>query len=421
VARTRSSQFGGIAFLTVSLFAANLVAQPSVPDAGVPEADDQVYALVQSGNTVYVGGRFTAIGGVPRNRLAAFDATTGAVDPNWDPDIGGGTDPFVLALVIEGDRIHVGGRFTTVNGGIARNNLAAFELAGGGNTDQVDAAWDPNVADRVYALVSTGALIYAGGDFNFVNGGTARNSLAAFTPADGINAGIADAWDPDAGVSGSVHSLCIDGGTMYVGGRFGSMGGTPRNRLAAIDLATGTADAAWDPSVSADFVLTLAVAGSRLYAGGLFTTVNGGVARNGLAAFELANGVNTGAVDSSWDPDLSGGLEIIYSLLITGSRVHIGGDFTTVGGTTTRNSAAIFSLADGVNPPVLDPWDPSFTEGVGISAAMTSVNAFLPSGANGLFAGGNFTKVGGVAHNFLVGFGSTVGGVTAVRRAELYR
>jgi hypothetical protein len=392
------------------------LAQPSVPDAGVPETDNVVYALVQSGNTVYVGGLFTTIGGLARNRLAAFDATTGAVDSSWDPDIGGGTAPAVRALVVEGGRIHVGGRFTTVNGGIARNNLAAFELANGVNTGQVDAAWDPDVTGGtaiVSALATDGSLIYAGGVFTTVNGATGRNGLAAFPIADGISTGTATAWDPDLGGGLALAwDIEVDGSTVYVGGSFTTVnaGATARNNLAAVDAATGLADAAWDPDItggSLPAVQALAVDGSRLYAGGKFTTVNGGVARNNLAAFELANGVNAGAVDAAWDPGVSILSDGVRALHVAISKLYVGGNFTTVSG-VTRNSAAALSLADGASPAVLDSWDPSMS-GAHLSGptSMTSVYSIISS-ASGLLVGGDFTEVGSVAHDSLVGFASTV-------------
>jgi len=41
---------------------------------------------VAAGGTVYAGGSFTAIGGQPRNRLAALDAATGTATA-WDPNV----------------------------------------------------------------------------------------------------------------------------------------------------------------------------------------------------------------------------------------------------------------------------------------------------------------------------------------------
>ena len=46
-------------------------------------------------------------------------------------------------------------------------------------------------------------------------------------------------------------------------------------------------------------VVTLALSPTRLYAGGLFTTVNGATARSRVAAFDLA----TGVADPAFNPN----------------------------------------------------------------------------------------------------------------------
>ncbi|GIW09479.1 MAG: hypothetical protein KatS3mg061_0536 [Dehalococcoidia bacterium] len=74
--------------------------------------------------------------------------------------------------------------------------------------------------------------------------------------------------------------------------------------------------------------MALAVSGSTVYVGGLFTSV-GGQARNYLAALDAATGNVT-----SWNPNANGS---VYALAVSGSTVYVGGDFTSVGG-QARNS-----------------------------------------------------------------------------------
>src|SRR5437867_800915 len=64
-----------------------------------------------SGNTVYVGGQFTSVGGRSQVGIAALDATTGLATP-WSPSVGGA----VLAIAVSGNTVYVGGEFTTVDG-----------------------------------------------------------------------------------------------------------------------------------------------------------------------------------------------------------------------------------------------------------------------------------------------------------------
>ena len=87
-------------------------------------------ALALHGSTLFVGGRFDTIAAEPRANLGAIDATTGAVLP-WNPDVRGGfSHPFdvVSALTVTDDVLYVGGRFTRL-GGYPSRGFAALALA----------------------------------------------------------------------------------------------------------------------------------------------------------------------------------------------------------------------------------------------------------------------------------------------------
>ena len=182
----------GTAIISIVLAAGQVSALPEQPDANVPETSSTVFAIVQSGNVIYLGGDFAEIGGVSRRGLAAFDATTGEVDSNWNPKVLGR----VYTIVVYGGKVYAGGDFSKVSGTIIRNHLAAFELAGSGKAGLVDPDWNPNITgsryDDVYALVvdGTNERVYAGGAFKTVNGSVARHRLAAFELAGESKAGL---------------------------------------------------------------------------------------------------------------------------------------------------------------------------------------------------------------------------------------
>jgi len=92
-------------------------AQAIRPD--IPSTNGTVNATAVSGNTLYIGGNFTMVRGLPRNHLAAIDIPTGSVLA-WDPNANGA----VHALAATGLTVFAGGAFTTV-GGQPRNLLAA--------------------------------------------------------------------------------------------------------------------------------------------------------------------------------------------------------------------------------------------------------------------------------------------------------
>jgi hypothetical protein len=80
-----------------------------------------------------------------------------------------------------------------------------------------------------------------------------------------------------------VRGLALGGGSLYVVGDFGKIGTTTRKFAAALDPASGALQS-FNPVLSAKaYAVELSPDGSRVYLGGVFTTV-GGQARNHLAA-----------------------------------------------------------------------------------------------------------------------------------------
>src|SRR5215210_9594417 len=92
----------------------------------------KVFAVVRSGDYVYVGGKFTrarqsAAKGARSflaTNVARFDADTGVGDPTWTPDVTGAdmTKTRVYALAATGGKIWIGGKFEAVDG-LSRQNL----------------------------------------------------------------------------------------------------------------------------------------------------------------------------------------------------------------------------------------------------------------------------------------------------------
>jgi hypothetical protein len=330
-----------------------------------PGAGNTVNAIAVSGSTVYVGGQFTTIGGQTRNYLAAI-GTDGSLQ-SWNPN----ANTTVNALAVNGTTVYAGGLFTSI-GSTARNRLAAI------GTDGSLQSWDANANDIVYALAASGSTIYAGGNFTcFGNcpSGTenvdkwTRNRLAAIGTDGSLHS-----WNPIA--NGTVHALAVSGSTVYAGGVFTSIGGTTRNRLAAIH-ANGTLLLAWNPNADGT-VNALAVSGTNIYAGGSFTTI-GGQTRNKLAA------IDTDGSLQPWDPNADG---TVRALAVSGSTVYVGGEFTSTGGAPRNRLAAIDT--DGS----LQSWDPN------VGGVSPSVLALAVIGST-VYAGGTFTTIGGQTRNNL--------------------
>jgi len=316
------------------------------------DANSSVSALVVGGDSVYVGGDFTTIGGKDRDRLAAFNANGSLHD--WNP----GADSIVRALAVDGETVYVGGDFTTIGGqdqGEKRNRLAAIATNGS------LLAWNPGTDSSVRALAVDGGTVYAGGGFVTI-GGFARNHLAAIGKDGRVHN-----WNPDAG--NWVEALAVDDNTVYVGGRFTTIGGQPRTNLAAIGH-NGTL-LPWHPDASRNpwsWVRTLVVDGDTVYVGGEFSTI-GGKPRNRLAA------IATDGTLLGWNPDAG---DKVNALVVDGDRVYVGGDFTTIGGQVRNRLAAI--ATDGT----LFDWNPN---------ANGIVRALAIDGST-VYAGGEFTAIG---------------------------
>ncbi len=299
--------------------------QPTGWDPGLRS----VQAIAVRGSTVYVGGGFLlADGGAGvtyRRHLAAFDASTGALD-SWDP----GADGDVGALAVDGGRLFVGGTFEHA-GGQARSNLASFDLGTGALE-----GWDPQPNDAVRVVASAAGSVYVGGMFSGL-GGVARNGLAAID----LRTGQPTGWDPGPSLP-QVTALLLHGPVLYVAGGFVRIGGQARERLAALSTATGQAEA-FDPGPLTGRIQSLAIRGDSLFAAGQGLTV-GSDYRGGVAAFDAGTGQA-----KAWRVDVAE----VNALALSGSTLYLGGPDDPVNG-QQRNGISAVDADTGA----LFPWNP---------------------------------------------------------------
>ncbi len=337
-----------------------------------PNPDGGVLALAVSGDTVYVGGFFTTIGGQVRKGIAALDAGTGAATA-WNPN----SEYGVFALAVAGDTVYAGGSFTAI-GGQTRFNLAALDATTGAAT-----AWNPKPDGRVSALAVSGDTVYAGGLFGSI-GGQKRSLIAALDAATGV----ATAWNPNA--EGATCpppcrfppplALAVSGNTVYVAGDFTTIGGQARSSLAALDATTGAATA-WNPNPGYG-VMALAVSGDTVYVGGGFTAI-GGQARNNIAALDATTGAAT-----AWNPNPDIGTYGVLALAVSGNTVYAGGGFAQISGVPRAGFAAL--PANGTPSPTLTALTSSanpalFGQAITFTATVTGQN---PTGAVAFTADG---------------------------------
>jgi long-subunit fatty acid transport protein len=90
-----------------------------------------VNAITQVDNLVIAAGTFTKVSpagtytdtaDVTRNRILAFDATTGAIDPRFDPGLGGAAN----SLSTDGTNVYVAGSFSSVESSLTTRRIAVL-------------------------------------------------------------------------------------------------------------------------------------------------------------------------------------------------------------------------------------------------------------------------------------------------------
>ncbi|MCI0748308.1 MAG: immunoglobulin domain-containing protein [Verrucomicrobia subdivision 3 bacterium] len=186
---------------------------------------------IQPDSKILIGGDFTGVNDVARSGIARLNSN-GTLDRCFDP--GTGFNNYPLAIEIQPDgKILVGGRFTAIDG-VPRNRIARLNSDG-----SVDMTFNPGAGatdERVNSLrrQSSGKILISGRftDFN----GVPRSRLARLY-GDGS---LDPTFDPGVGANGFVVSSITlqSDGNAVIGGDFTTIDGTPRGRIARLNTNT---------------------------------------------------------------------------------------------------------------------------------------------------------------------------------------
>lgn len=373
--------------LFLAAISATIPTQPAETDSfspewiptfgGMPGTNGSVFAMVNfddgAGNELFVGGSFSAAGGVLAGGIAKWNGQRWARVGNGT-DFGGIQDLTVFDDG-SGPALYAAG----VLSGSSEYSVSRWD---GSNWTVLGGGMNGMVRSLISFDDGTGEALYAGGGFSSVAGVPARGLVKW----DGAN------WNAVDGVF-SVEELAIfddgSGPALYVAGALLTSGVTIPDRVARWDGTSWTPLGSQLASPS-----TLAVfddgAGPCLYVGGQYLTSVGtpvdSIAKwNGAAWSPVGGGVSSPGVSTTRDMTVFDDGN--------GPALYVGGSFVNAG-TVVANGIAKW---DGTQWQALD-------QGVGdgiISSvgngSVSSIAVFDDGSGPGIYAGGGFSVPSGVA------------------------
>jgi PKD repeat protein len=308
----------------------------AVPSASTPSVDDgRVFAIAEIGNTIVMGGTFTSIGGTPRQSVATFYKSTGALVPGFNPTVDGEVDAVIAGPTP--NTVYIGGTFKKVNG-VNAKALALLNISDG----SLVPSFRPPVFTNggVNDLVLRSNELYVAGVFTAA-GTDQRLGLASLNATTGaLDPFLTVALtghhnDTGSGAQSSVGGydmdVTADGKTMVVTGNFKLADGQLRNQVALIDLSGPTAVLSpWSTSgyapLCSNFAFDHYVRGVSFSQDGSFFVVSAtggphaGTLCDAISRFETTN---TPSSSATW-VDESGG-DTLWGITVTANAVYTGG------------------------------------------------------------------------------------------------
>lgn len=330
---------------------------------------------------VYVGGTFTEVDGRPM-RIALLNSQTGQLVAGWRPPA---LNLGVNKVVLAGNRLYVGGAFTTA-GADSHDGLVALKPTTGRLTSYIDLAFTghhnygrqckPSRATcaqgrpgvRGLAVSPNGRTMVVTGNFTQVSG--KKRDQIAMVRLGTSRATVLRGWSTKA-FTARCHADTFDSyirdvafapnGRYFIVAATGGVGSNHDGTYSSCDSASryDTSDRGHDVSPrwidysGEDSILTEAVTGTAVYVGGhqrwlnnrygLDTAGPGAVPRPGLAALDPKNGL-----PYSWNPGRNPRGAGCYALLATSEGLWIGADTDYIGNRAyLRPKVAFFPLTGG--------------------------------------------------------------------------
>jgi hypothetical protein len=296
--------------------------------------NNAVLAVTEIGSKVVVGGSFTTIQQantstqLSRPYLFAYNADTGAIDNSFVPVLNGRVESVLPHP--DGDKVWVAGAFSRLNG-VTVSRVVLLNLSNG---QRVTSFTAPSISAVVNDIGLAGNRLYIGGAFTTV-GGQPRSAIASLDATTGaltshLTTGVSGV---NSGGSTSVSELDVTsaGDKLVAVGNFSNVQGEPRSQIAIWDTGGTTATlSSWRTDLFGNFCNAVFYTYMRdvdlAPDGSFFVVVTTGSYRAGRLC-DTASRWETQATGPGQSPtwvDYSGG-DTFTSVEVTGPVAYVGG------------------------------------------------------------------------------------------------
>ncbi|WP_158647904.1 PKD domain-containing protein [Nocardioides houyundeii] len=343
--------------------------------------DGEVFSVAQVAGRMVLGGNFTkarndgATAELARQNLLAFDATTGQLSTSFVPQPDGVVNVVIPAP--DGESVFVGGKFTSI-GGQARKNLAQVRISDGAVLP-FDAG---KISGQVKDLRLANGRLWLAGQFTHVAGhnqvalATVDARSGAFLPFMNLTVGGIHS-------GGNTQVIKIDvtsaGDRLVAVGNFDTLQGVVRHQLFQLDIS---GDAARETTFNTRFFNSACATGFDTYMrdvdyspdGRFFVVSTTGGYGGPESACDMTARFETYATGPTAPPswvNYTGG-DTTYGVEITDSVVYVGGHFRWQNNPNGKDAGAAGSVARA-GIAALDPsnglpysWNPGRTRGIGV-------------------------------------------------------
>jgi hypothetical protein len=364
-----------------------------------------VYAIAEVGNRVVVGGSFTRVqkagSSVTRTMpyLFAYNPTNGKIDRNFRPVLDGTVD--TVAAAPGGNAVFVGGYFGTVNGANNRG-ITKLSLSDGSRVSE----FKGKTNGAVHKIVVRGERVFLGGRFTKAND-VDRFALASMDATTGaldtdFDLPVTESRKPSIQPKPLVEEMdaTADGSRLVIVGNFMKVDGVEHQQVAVINLLNNTV-MPWASRRTETFCgssISHFFSDVELDQTGTYFVL---VSRGGYSSNELCDTVTRWELDGQDTSALptwinwTGG-DTLWSVAVTPAAVYIGGHQRWLDNYGCNNEACPGSVpregiaaVDPDDGSVL-PWNPGRARGVGAQELVVT--------ARGLYVGSDTQRLGGEYH-----------------------